>query len=37
MREISKSLPKGVIAQTVYDRTILIDKAITTVKKNLPS
>ena len=35
MREISKSLPKGVIAQTVYDRTILIDKAITTVKKNL--
>ncbi len=35
MREISKSLPKGVIAQTVYDRTILIDKAIATVKKNL--
>ncbi len=35
MREISKSLPKGVVAQTVYDRTILIDKAIATVKKNL--
>ncbi len=35
MREINKSLPKGVIAQTVYDRTILIDKAIATVKKNL--
>ncbi len=35
MQEIRKSLPKGVIAQTVYDRTILIDKAIATVKKNL--
>ena len=35
MVEIRKSLPKGVLAQTVYDRTILIDKAINTVKKNL--
>jgi cobalt-zinc-cadmium resistance protein CzcA len=35
MQEIRKSLPRGVIAQTVYDRTILIDKAIATVKKNL--
>jgi heavy metal efflux system protein len=35
MQEIRKSLPKGVNAVTVYDRTILIDKAISTVKKNL--
>lgn len=35
MAEINKSLPEGVIAQTVYDRTVLIDKAIATVKKNL--
>ena len=33
--EINKTLPAGVIAKTVYDRTILIDKAINTVKKNL--
>lgn len=33
--EINKSLPKGIVAKTVYDRTILIDKAINTVKKNL--
>ena len=35
MAEINKSLPAGVIAQTVYDRTVLVDKAIATVKKNL--
>ncbi|MDO8438944.1 MAG: efflux RND transporter permease subunit, partial [Telluria sp.] len=33
--EINRSLPPGVIARTVYDRTDLIDKAITTVKRNL--
>ena len=33
--DINKSLPPGIIAKTVYDRTILIDKAINTVKKNL--
>lgn len=33
--EINKTLPAGVVAKTVYDRTILIDKAINTVKKNL--
>ena len=33
--EINRSLPQGVVAQTVYDRTILVDKAIDTVKKNL--
>lgn len=35
MAEINKSLPAGVIAKPVYDRTILVDKAINTVKKNL--
>ena len=35
MTVINKSLPAGVIAQTVYDRTVLIDKAVATVKKNL--
>jgi cobalt-zinc-cadmium resistance protein CzcA len=35
MEEINRTLPKGVVAQTVYDRTILVDKAIDTVKKNL--
>lgn len=33
--EINQTLPAGVIAKTVYNRTILIDKAINTVKKNL--
>ena len=33
--EINRTLPPGVVAQTVYDRTILVDKAIDTVKKNL--
>ncbi|TXT31897.1 MAG: cobalt-zinc-cadmium resistance protein CzcA [Rhodocyclaceae bacterium] len=33
--EINRTLPQGVVAQTVYDRTILVDKAIDTVKKNL--
>ncbi|MES2105356.1 MAG: CusA/CzcA family heavy metal efflux RND transporter [Pseudomonadota bacterium] len=35
MLEINRSLPKGVKAVTVYDRTVLVDKAIGTVKKNL--
>ena len=35
MQEINKTLPSGVIVQTVYDRTVLVDKAINTVKKNL--
>ncbi|CAK9887820.1 MULTISPECIES: CusA/CzcA family heavy metal efflux RND transporter [Pseudomonas] len=33
--EINRSLPQGVSAITVYDRTNLVDKAIATVKKNL--
>ena len=35
MVEINKNLPAGVHAVTVYDRTTLVDKAISTVKKNL--
>ena len=35
MVEVNKSLPEGVHAVTVYDRTVLVDKAISTVKKNL--
>ncbi|CAH0353381.1 CusA/CzcA family heavy metal efflux RND transporter [Aquabacterium sp. CECT 9606] len=35
MAEINKTLPAGIHAVTVYDRTILVDKAIATVKKNL--
>ncbi len=35
MVEINRSLPPGVKAVTVYDRTVLVDKAIYTVKKNL--
>ena len=32
---INRSLPEGVVAVPVYDRTQLVDKAIATVKKNL--
>ncbi|MDD1006757.1 CusA/CzcA family heavy metal efflux RND transporter [Pseudomonas shahriarae] len=35
LEQINKSLPHGVIAVPVYDRTHLVDKAIATVKKNL--
>lgn len=35
LKEINKTLPAGITATTVYDRTVLIDKAISTVKKNL--
>ena len=35
LAEINRNLPDGVMAKTVYDRTILVDKAIATVKKNL--
>ncbi|UOD29239.1 CusA/CzcA family heavy metal efflux RND transporter [Massilia violaceinigra] len=33
--EINQTLPAGVIARTVYDRTDLVDKAINTVRQNL--
>ena len=35
LKKINQTLPAGVITRTVYDRTILIDKAINTVKTNL--
>lgn len=35
MQQIQKSLPNGVVIETVYDRTSLVDKAIKTVAKNL--
>jgi cobalt-zinc-cadmium resistance protein CzcA len=35
MQEVNRTLPAGVKAVTVYDRTVLVDKAIATVKKNL--
>ncbi|MDQ1921519.1 efflux RND transporter permease subunit [Massilia pseudoviolaceinigra] len=33
--EINRTLPPGVLARTVYDRTDLVDKAIATVRQNL--
>lgn len=35
MAEINKSLPEGIVAKTVYNRTDLVNAAIETVKKNL--
>ncbi|MBC7945412.1 MAG: CusA/CzcA family heavy metal efflux RND transporter [Burkholderiales bacterium] len=35
LEEINQTLPEGVIAQTVYDRSTLVDKTIATVKTNL--
>ncbi|WP_131783677.1 efflux RND transporter permease subunit [Legionella gresilensis] len=35
LEEINRSLPKGVIAKPVYDRTKLVDRTIATVEKNL--
>lgn len=35
MQEIRKTLPPGIRVESVYDRTVLVDKAIATVKKNL--
>jgi cobalt-zinc-cadmium resistance protein CzcA len=35
MKAINRTLPNGVKAVTVYDRTVLVDKAIGTVQKNL--
>lgn len=33
--EVNRSLPEGVVAKAVYNRTTLVDKAIATVQKNL--
>ena len=35
LEAIKASLPRGVVAEPVYDRTSLVDKAIATVSKNL--
>lgn len=35
LEEINRSLPKGIIARPVYDRTKLVDRTIATVEKNL--
>ncbi|HEY9198779.1 MAG TPA: CusA/CzcA family heavy metal efflux RND transporter [Gammaproteobacteria bacterium] len=35
LAEINKTLPEGVTAEPVYDRTVLVDKTIATVQKNL--
>lgn len=35
MKEVNRSLPDGVVAKTVYDRTNLVDATIETVQRNL--
>ena len=35
IQQVQQSLPKGVLLETVYDRTTLVNKAIHTVQKNL--
>ena len=35
LTEVNRSLPPGIEAKTVYDRTTLVDKTIATVSKNL--
>jgi cobalt-zinc-cadmium resistance protein CzcA len=35
MQDINRTLPGGMVARTMYDRTNLVDKAIATVQKNL--
>ncbi|MDP5136131.1 CusA/CzcA family heavy metal efflux RND transporter [Rheinheimera baltica] len=35
LHEVNRSLPEGVTAQAVYNRTTLVDKTIATVQKNL--
>ena len=35
LTEINKTLPKGVTADPVYNRTVLVEKTISTVQKNL--
>ncbi|GMV31023.1 MAG: hypothetical protein AMXMBFR59_31480 [Rhodanobacteraceae bacterium] len=35
LAQVQKSLPEGVTAKTVYDRTALVDRTIATVAKNL--
>jgi len=35
MEDVNRTLPKGVVAKTVYDRTTLVDATIKTVRTNL--
>ena len=35
LKEINKTLPQGITAEPVYDRTVLVEKTIATVQKNL--
>ena len=35
LKQVQQSLPQGVVIETVYDRTSLVDRAIKTVQKNL--
>lgn len=35
VKDIQSSLPDGIMIEPVYDRTVLVDKAINTVQKNL--
>ena len=35
MKDVNRSLPEGVVANTVYDRTNLVDATIETVQRNL--
>src|SRR3546814_16067702 len=35
LEQINKTLPKGITVEPVYDRTVLVDKTIRTVQKNL--
>jgi len=35
LEEINTTLPEGVVAEPLYDRTVLVDKTIETVQKNL--
>jgi cobalt-zinc-cadmium resistance protein CzcA len=35
LKEVNRSLPKGVAANVLYDRTALVDRTIATVEKNL--
>ncbi len=35
LTQVQRSLPEGVVTRTVYDRTVLVDATIATVKRNL--
>jgi cobalt-zinc-cadmium resistance protein CzcA len=35
LEQVQQSLPEGIKLDTVYDRTVLVDKAVATVQKNL--